>query len=632
MEKVNLVYFHIGNVYPYILIENIYQSCLIHTKFSEKHQANLNIYVLTNGHFLEDLRFQINQLAIEDCFKKCIILIPVECLNSDSILHFEELYKTNSKYDSNFNDGFWVSSTSRFFYLESFMRLFKIKNVFHIENDVLLYTNLHHLYLKMKTANMVDKLVTVQDSDDRAICSVVYVPDADQLKEFLTFVVDNITVNDNYNDMVFMGKYKNKYEFPDSPDHPLAEDFGGVIDGCCFGQFIGGTDPRFIQSDKFKTPFVNPNIGFINETSRFKPNQSELMSAFLDRNDGYTGVRYFAKTKGSMLQLKALHIHSKQLYLHSSLFNLEYSDIISGDKIIQGSDLVLIAADRYNGPYMDLLKWNSAVYTISDFTNVNMNVLNNDIIDIANKKNSLFIKIHVVSCCLKEFQNHILDKLDNRLKYIIYSHNSDENFDDTYNKLINSPVVHKVYAQNISIAVNDKVSLLPIGIARSIWPHGDLKTLYSVIASNYWKRKTHGLYINIDESTYPYRRQIMNIIREKPDSFKFCSERMPYKQYLQELSKHRFAFCIRGNGLDTHRFWESLYLGVIPVIIDDGTITNYKSYLEHHNIPHCVITSEFFKMYTDSYFTDELYNKVLHQYNIKNGIVSLNVLKMKNYI
>jgi len=40
--------------------------------------------------------------------------------------------------------------------------------------------------------------------------------------------------------------------------------------------------------------------------------------------------------------------------------------------------------------------------------------------------------------------------------------------------------------------------------------------------------------------------------------------------------------CARGNGLDTHRFWESLYLGVIPVIINneytnsDAFTTNLK--------------------------------------------------------
>ena len=37
------------------------------------------------------------------------------------------------------------------------------------------------------------------------------------------------------------------------------------------------------------------------------------------------------------------------------------------------------------------------------------------------------------------------------------------------------------------------------------------------------------------------------------------------KQYLEDLHKYRFIFCPWGNGIDTHRMWEALYSGSIPV-------------------------------------------------------------------
>lgn len=36
--------------------------------------------------------------------------------------------------------------------------------------------------------------------------------------------------------------------------------------------------------------------------------------------------------------------------------------------------------------------------------------------------------------------------------------------------------------------------------------------------------------------------------------------------YLKQLLSHRFVFCPPGNGEDTHRMWEALYCGAIPVV------------------------------------------------------------------
>jgi len=37
-------------------------------------------------------------------------------------------------------------------------------------------------------------------------------------------------------------------------------------------------------------------------------------------------------------------------------------------------------------------------------------------------------------------------------------------------------------------------------------------------------------------------------------------------QYLRSIHSHDFVLCPRGNGRDTHRLWESLYLGSIPIV------------------------------------------------------------------
>jgi hypothetical protein len=44
--------------------------------------------------------------------------------------------------------------------------------------------------------------------------------------------------------------------------------------------------------------------------------------------------------------------------------------------------------------------------------------------------------------------------------------------------------------------------------------------------------------------------------------------RMPFEEYLQEMARHRSVISPPGNGLDCHRTWEALYLGVIPLVRD----------------------------------------------------------------
>ena len=47
-----------------------------------------------------------------------------------------------------------------------------------------------------------------------------------------------------------------------------------------------------------------------------------------------------------------------------------------------------------------------------------------------------------------------------------------------------------------------------------------------------------------------------------------------YKDYLEELSQHKYCLCPNGNGIDTHRLWESLYLGVSPIVTKSINIMN----------------------------------------------------------
>ena len=145
--------------------------------------------------------------------------------------------------------------------------------------------------------------------------------------------------------------------------------------------------------------------------------------------------------------------------------------------------------------------------------------------------------------------------------------------------------------------------------------------------------KVDSIYVNINPNTYPYRKNILDKIIEK-GSLKLNTPK-PYKEYLMELSKYRFCLCIRGNGIDTHRFWESLYLGVIPVIINNKTTkcSNFIRYLHKLNIPFYEIKIDdldtVFTKYTSEYFNESLYKNIIKRTG--ESIFNIDSLKLEYY-
>ena len=161
--------------------------------------------------------------------------------------------------------------------------------------------------------------------------------------------------------------------------------------------------------------------------------------------------------------------------------------------------------------------------------------------------------------------------------------------------------------------------------------HGDLISLYGCLSKTYYIKKTKGIYININPNTYPYRYTVLNELKNRGNDFNITSASKPYSEYLDELSTHRFCLCVRGNGIACHREWESLYLGVIPVIINNKNtnLDAYVKYLQDLNLPFYEIKEENFDRYNDEFFNEELYKKIM--YVCGNSIYNSEALKLNFY-
>lgn len=644
----SLVYIHIGENLPNYLFDSIYQTILIH-------EYSCKIYLILNDSNIPEAKKIIHNFNLDIYFKNKFFLeniiqfVPLSLLHNklvtlEKFSEYESLINNKFNQMSNFRNGFWISTTARFFYIEVFMILFKETNIFHIENDIMLYQDLNKIYdFSLSYFNCksdLDKICMVHDAPNRVIPSILFFPNGDSIFRLTQHITNQLKLSDSFlNDMTLLSSFEDKYIWPIEKNTNSMF----VFDGAAIGQFLGGVDLRNTTTESNLTEldyYQNKTRGFINETSVFKPNTciySKIQTINDTRTTNIKTFHYLPKnqlletTSPSFFPLVNLHIHSKQLYQFSSILDIQYDDIISGDRVISLCDFTILTTDILNF-HKHIEKYAKDVILIKNFNKINYPLLNDYFKTFCTNNNKSSIKLFIYTHILEYFMIYILPYLDNSIKYILYVHNSDNSFDNKFIPLLENKCIEKIYTQNIDFS-HPKLELLPIGLANEMWPHGNISSLYKIIKNTYLYKKSKSIYININPNTYGYRKELLDkIIQTKTYD---VSSNKPYEDYLLELSQHRFCLCIRGNGIDTHRFWEALYLGVIPVIINNNVtqIQTFVDYIKRLDIPFVEIKHDniynILNKYNDPYFNEDLYKNLIHK--IKSSIYNLNCLKLNYY-
>lgn len=174
-------------------------------------------------------------------------------------------------------------------------------------------------------------------------------------------------------------------------------------------------------------------------------------------------------------------------------------------------------------------------------------------------------------------------------------------FNDTLNMIYAVPKFlpknfKKWYSQNAEVANNTMIPM-PIGVPP---PWGRGVTTASALADVVVDvPRTKLMYANFQLATNRYKRpQILNIVSNSLGSdctvASYSEENLQLKSgYYKELQEHHYVLCPPGNGKDTHRLWESLYLGAIPVVEDNAFHRYFAQFFPIHIVERwCDVTPE----------------------------------------
>jgi len=208
---------------------------------------------------------------------------------------------------------------------------------------------------------------------------------------------------------------------------------------------------------------------------------------------------------------------------------------------------------------------------------------------------------------------------------IIISGHSDYTVDENlYEKFKNCSIYWCSVNMNLPDSY-DKILKLPLGITNYCNDsnihkiYGDTNIMKQVLSENNdIKRKC--IYLNINVESYPKeRKQVYDIFSEKPfvTLGKIDSSLEGRKTFLRDIKEHKFVLCPRGNGIDTHRLWETLYMKSIPILLANQVHSNLQ------DLPILFINSwDELKNFDENYYTNLYDNFMSKKWNINKLNVS----------
>jgi hypothetical protein len=279
-----------------------------------------------------------------------------------------------------------------------------------------------------------------------------------------------------------------------------------------------------------------------------------------------------------------------------------YTEIITGEKIQFLSDIFLGLKEDFD--------WNPLVKIQKD-KHQDLNNIN----DIYDNPKIIFCYSHRINLFVEKIKYFKND-------FILISHNSDYNIieDNITHKILNDSKLIKWYAQNSLVSENLKIDYLPIGLANSQWNHGNLNFYKNFDFKNLNLTKNKNVFFNFNiQTNISKRKECYEILKNKIEFL----PNIDIMSNIKRMSEYRFCICPEGNGIDTHRFWEALYLSCIPIVLKNPLIMIIK---ERENLPMIILNSwdelDVSKLNYNLYTFDENYFNKLSFNNLKRKILS----------
>jgi hypothetical protein len=196
--------------------------------------------------------------------------------------------------------------------------------------------------------------------------------------------------------------------------------------------------------------------------------------------------------------------------------------------------------------------------------------------------------------CKADYLEYFFRELAPRDEFVLFSHNSDRAIGRRFARELRRRRLVAWFAQN-AVLRHPKLRALPIGIANPRWPHGD-QAVFNRVQSEA-RAKLRLFDASFALATNPGERGAAvegTGITPTPSR--------PFPDYLAGLAESYFCISPSGNGVDSHRTWEALYLGAIPIVT--------RSVLTEHHVDIPMVVLDDWSAFRTIDFSSDLYAQI----------------------
>lgn len=228
-------------------------------------------------------------IANEQALKNFTSSSNIEMISCESLSPTQEhnYFCQNTSHPTKPLNGFWRYTSERFLYLNDYIQEYAIENVFHLENDVMLYADLELLLSLF--IQYYPGIGTTFERPHKCIPGFVYISNKEAMKKMATYFAKY--ASRGFSDMKLIGIFKDE-----QPNHiigalPLMmasyaieqtvesqgsrllkrkqeycqhiDAFNSIFDAAAIGIFLGGIDPlKVLAPPDYKRAdlFFNPSL------------------------------------------------------------------------------------------------------------------------------------------------------------------------------------------------------------------------------------------------------------------------------------------------------------------------------------------------------------------------------------
>jgi len=173
------------------------------------------------------------------------------------------------------------------------------------------------------------------------------------------------------------------------------------------------------------------------------------------------------------------------------------------------------------------------------------------------QSNVIFCPSHLLAEMLSQFGNQITAR-------VLICSNSDFEFHKPIQNLPKS--VKLVLLENSFISDNSLIFTIPIGVENLRIGMNGMPSLFRAFTGIRENKVLFGPF----SPTHPLRGEVIPDFLRESGPWRVINRRLNPRRYARISRKFRFIACVRGNSVESHRIWESLYRGCIPIVQKDA--------------------------------------------------------------